>query len=188
MGFLWGKRKALEALPTFREDFIPNEPPGKIEAGTFVYENVAGMDAAIRYLESLGQDPESHSNANSRRANLVRGMEAIRRYDTILSLHLLRALKECGATIYGISAENQLDRRVPTVCFNIKNISPARVTEEMARAAIGIRDGHMYSPRLMKRLNLTLDSGAVRASLVHYNTLDEINRFATVLHDLSRHA
>ena len=46
MGFLWGKRATLEALPTFREDFIPDEIPLKIEVGTFVYENVAGMNAA----------------------------------------------------------------------------------------------------------------------------------------------
>ena len=44
-------------LPTFREDFIPDEPPGKIEAGTFVYENVAGMDAAVSYLAQLGRTP-----------------------------------------------------------------------------------------------------------------------------------
>ena len=55
MGFLWGRRELLEKLPTFREDFIPDEPPGKIEAGTFIYENVAGMQAAVRYLETLGQ-------------------------------------------------------------------------------------------------------------------------------------
>ncbi len=54
MGFLWGKRAALEALPTFREDFIPDQIPTKIEVGTFVYENVAGMDAAITYMEELG--------------------------------------------------------------------------------------------------------------------------------------
>src|SRR5580704_7591222 len=43
MGFLWGRLELLQALQTFREDFIPDEPPGKIEAGTFIYENVAGM-------------------------------------------------------------------------------------------------------------------------------------------------
>ena len=51
----------------------------------------------------------------------------------------------------------------------------------MARREIGIRDGHMYAPRLMKRLNLSMDSGAVRASLVHYNTLEEIERFGEAL-------
>src|SRR5205807_5708008 len=57
MGFLWGRRKALEALPTFREDFIPDVPPSKIEVGTFVYENVAGMSAAVEYLAGLGKEP-----------------------------------------------------------------------------------------------------------------------------------
>jgi selenocysteine lyase/cysteine desulfurase len=44
----------------------------------------------------------------------------------------------------------------------------------------------MYSPRLMKRLGLTKDAGAVRVSLVHYNTFAEIHRFANVLAGLKR--
>ena len=55
MGFLWGRYELLERLPTFREDFIPDTPPGKIEAGTVCYENVAGMDAAVGYLARLGR-------------------------------------------------------------------------------------------------------------------------------------
>src|SRR6201984_966716 len=66
MGFLWGKQDALARLRTFREDFIPDVAPGKIEAGTFVYENVAGMEAAVNYLHSL--DPGPHSAGESRRA------------------------------------------------------------------------------------------------------------------------
>jgi len=58
----------------------------------------------------------------------------------------------------------------------------------MSRAEIGIRDGHMYAPRLMEKLSLSMDSGAVRASLVHYNTIEEIRRFGNVLLDLSKHA
>jgi selenocysteine lyase/cysteine desulfurase len=41
----------------------------------------------------------------------------------------------------------------------------------------------MYSPRLMARLGL-LPGGAVRASLVHYNTSAEIARFGEALRDL----
>jgi selenocysteine lyase/cysteine desulfurase len=39
----------------------------------------------------------------------------------------------------------------------------------------------MYSPRLMKRLGLALESGAVRASLVHYNTVEEVRRLGSAL-------
>jgi cysteine desulfurase family protein (TIGR01976 family) len=190
MGFLWGRQDLLRELPTFREEFIPNEPPVKIEAGTFVYENVAGMDAAIGYLASLGDEREGHGSAasSSRRGNITIAMKAIRQYEETLSLEMLHVLNESGAIVYGISAKERIGERVPTFCFNLPRVAPAAVTEAMSRADIGIRDGHMYSPRLMKRLGLSLESGAVRASLVHYNTIEEIHRFGNVLLDLSKHA
>jgi selenocysteine lyase/cysteine desulfurase len=94
---------------------------------------------------------------------------------------MLRVLAESNATVYGITAEDEIPRRTPTLCFNLPGVSPAKVTEELAQQKIAVRDGHMYSPRLMKRLGLAQDSGAVRASLVHYNTLEEVERFAKAL-------
>ncbi|MGA8270544.1 MAG: cysteine desulfurase-like protein, partial [Candidatus Sulfotelmatobacter sp.] len=188
MGFLWGRRELLDRLPTFREDFIPDEPPGKIEAGTFVYENVAGMDAAVRYLENLGRSTtadDEMEKSESRRANLRRAFEAIRQYEQLLSLEMLRVLKDCDATVYGLGDKEQIHERVPTLCFNLPNVSPARITEELAKKNIGVRDGHMYTPRLMKRLGLTKEIGVVRASLVHYNTVEEVGRFGNALAEIA---
>jgi cysteine desulfurase family protein (TIGR01976 family) len=188
MGFMWGRYDLLMALPTFREDFIPDEPPGKIEAGTFIYENVAGMDAAVNYLAQVGRTlaDKSGTSLASLGEDTRFAMNAIRVYEQSLSLELLRVLKENGAHIYGIDAENRIAERVPTICFNMPGISPQVVTETAAHAGIGIRDGHMYAPRLMKRLGLTKESGLVRVSLVHYNTFAEIHRFASVLSGLKR--
>ena len=180
MGFMWGRYDLLEALPTFREDFIPDEPPGKIEAGTFIYENVAGMDAAIAYLAQLGRTLAGKSGASLGDDTRV-AMNAIRAYEQSLSLELLRVLKDNGATLYGINCESRISERVPTICFNMPGVLPRNVTETAARAGIGIRDGHMYAPRLMNRLGVTQDTGVVRVSLVHYNTFAEIHRFANVL-------
>ena len=191
MGFLWGRRELLRRLPTFREDFIPDEPPGKIEAGTFIYENVAGMDAAISYLESLANSDRASSGPSakaSKRQRLVRAMQLIRDYEESLSLEMLAVLRDAGATVWGVTSRDRIHERVPTLCFNLPNVPPARVTETMACAGIGIRDGHMYAPRLMKRLGQPIESGVVRASLVHYNTFDEIHRFGNVLQDLVTYA
>lgn len=181
MGFLYGKRRALEALPTFREDFIPDQIPLKIEVGTFVYENVAGMDAAIAYLEELGARVFPAGSV-SRRALLRQAMEAIRAQEAVLSTELLRRLSEMGGvTVYGVREPAQVHLRVPTVCFNLKGIAPAAVAAHCAENGIGVRDGNMYSPRLLERLGIPTATGAVRASLVHYNTLDEIDHFVNVL-------
>ncbi len=182
MGFLWGRRELLQRLPTFREDFIPDEPPGKIEAGTFIYENVAGMDAAVRYLENLGRTDREEPT----RVRLGRALTAIRAYEELLSTEMIRVLTRCGATIYGIDSELQIRERVPTLCFNLPNIPPSTVTEELAKRNIGVRDGHMYAPRLMRRLGISQEAGAVRASLVHYNALAEVHLFADALAQIAK--
>jgi selenocysteine lyase/cysteine desulfurase len=188
MGFLWGRYEALCRLPTFKEDFIPDVPPYKIEVGTFCYENVAGMNAAVHYLEDLGGRFLPAGN-HPRREKLAAAMREIRAYETMLAREMIAALKRHGAVIYGISDESRLDRRVPTICFNIPGITPQVIAAEMGAARIGIRDGHMFAPRLMARLGLSMDTGAVRVSLVHYNKVEEIRRFEKVLGEIiARHA
>jgi cysteine desulfurase family protein (TIGR01976 family) len=182
MGFLWGRRELLKKLPTFREDFIPDEPPGKLEVGTFVYENVAGMDAAVSYLAKLGERVGDNAQL---RALLVRAMDAIREYEQVLSLEMLRVLRDAGAEVYGIREPGQVSQRVPTFSFNLRGIPPGRVASELARNNIGVRAGHMYAPRLMQRLGLDPKSGAVRASLAHYNTMEEIRRFGELLRKIA---
>jgi cysteine desulfurase family protein (TIGR01976 family) len=179
MGFLWGRQETLNALPTFREDFVPDTTPAKMEIGTYIYENVAGMDAAVRYLEELGR--LVNPAATARRDAVAAGMESVRDYEALLSRAMLDALSAVKATVYGITARDQLSLRTPTLCFNLPGISPAKVTEALAQQNIGVRDGHMYSPRLMKRLGLAKETGAVRASLVHYNTMEEVQKFQNAL-------
>jgi cysteine desulfurase family protein (TIGR01976 family) len=184
MGFLWGRLETLNALPTFREEFVPDTTPAKLEIGTYIYENVAGMDAAVRYLEDLGR--VINPAAKARRAALVAATEAVRDYEAQLSSAMLDVLSKAGATVYGVTAKDQISQRTPTLCFNLPGILAMKVTEQFANQNIGVRDGHMYSPRLMERLGLTRESGAVRASLVHYNTFEEVQKFGRALAAIAR--
>jgi cysteine desulfurase family protein (TIGR01976 family) len=143
MGFAWCRRESINRLPTFREHFIPDVTPDKLEAGTYVYENVAGMAAAIGYLEGLGDGP-------TRRERLSRAMTRIAEYERT---------------------------------FSVDGRSASSIAEALASRDIGVRSGHMYSPRLIARLGRA-DDGVVRASLVHYNTVDEIARFRAALAEI----
>jgi len=182
MGFAWCRREAINRLPTFREDFIPNVTPDKLEAGTYVYENVAGMNAVVEYLEDLGARV-TKANGGSRRERLRAALSAIAQYERGLSLALLDVVARVpGASVHGISANDEIDRRVPTVAFTVARIAPSAIAEACAARNVGVRSGHMYSPRLMRRLG-TLPNGVVRASLVHYNTTEEIARFGSILEE-----
>jgi cysteine desulfurase family protein (TIGR01976 family) len=188
MGFLWGRYELLRRLPTFREDFIADEPPGKIEAGTLIFENLAGMDAAVDYLARLGRGLSANRLPRAEgelREDVSRGMEAILSYEHSLSAEMLRVLSDCKARVHGISDAARVAERVPTFSFTLGDLAPSEVTSAMALAGIAVRDGHLYCPRLMRRLGLPLESGAIRVSLVHYNTIAEIHRFGNVLSDLT---
>jgi cysteine desulfurase family protein (TIGR01976 family) len=184
MGFAWCRREAIDPLPTFREEFIPNVTPDKLEAGTFVYENVAGMDAAIGYIESLGQRGAGHSNL-TREDAIHHGMLRISEHERTLSNKMLDALAALdregrAVRVHGVADRSRLHERVPTLCFSVQGVESSAIADGLAVREVGVRSGHMYTPRLMTRLGL-MPAGVVRASLVHYNTADEIERFQLAL-------
>jgi cysteine desulfurase family protein (TIGR01976 family) len=188
MGFAWCRREAINRLPTFREDFIPDVTPDKLEAGTYAYENVAGMDAAIAYLEYLGRgylDRVGVPGEGVARSVTIRAaMHTIAEYERTLSNALLDVAAAIpGVTVHGVTDRTQLHHRVPTLCFSVAGVESSAIADGLAAKDIGARSGHMYSPRLMKRLGL-MPAGVVRASLVHYNTIAEISRFGSALREV----
>src|SRR5436309_7112640 len=137
MGFAWCRREAINRLPTFREDFIPDVTPDKLEAGTYAYENVAGMEAAIEYLERLGS------------GSIRAAMALVAEYERTLSSAMLDALQGIpGVTVHGVTHRSRLHERVPTLCFTVDGIESSIVADGFAARDVGVRSGHMYSPRL----------------------------------------
>jgi selenocysteine lyase/cysteine desulfurase len=82
-----------------------------------------------------------------------------------------------------VTARGRLHERVPTLCFSVAGRAAAAVADGLAARDIGARSGHMYSPRLMARLGVA-GGAVVRASLAHYNTVEEIARFGDALRDV----
>jgi cysteine desulfurase family protein (TIGR01976 family) len=186
MGFAWCRAEAIDRLPTFREDFIPDVTPDKLEAGTYAYENVAGMEAVIAYLERLGRRAGQPPGA-PRRTVIRAAMDAIAEYERTLSGALLDTVQAVdGAVVQGISDRLQLADRVPTVSFTVSGVESSAIAAALAARGVGARSGHMYAPRLMQRFNL-MPGGVVRVSLVHYNTLGEVARFRDVLDEVMAH-
>ena len=182
MGFAWCRSEAIDRLPIFREDFIPDVTPDKLEAGTYAYENVAGMEAVVEYLARLGRCFTATPEAS--RAVVVRAaMEAIAAYERTLAQALVDAVLSIdGAIVHGVVDRQHIVERVPTVSFTVRDIAPAAIAAALALRGVGARSGHMYAPRLMQRLKL-MPGGTVRISLVHYNTLGEVSRFRDALDD-----
>ncbi len=70
---------------------------------------------------------------------------------------------------------------VPTISFTVDGRRASEIVEAVAQRKVGIKHGHFYAKRLCDALGLS--DGVVRASLVHYNTLDEVDRLAAALEE-----
>jgi len=109
-------------------------------------------------------------------------MTAIRAYVFELSHALLDILEETpGVTVYGITDTLCLEERVPTCAFTLKGKSPRQVAEQLDEANIYVWDGNYYALAVTERLGLEGSGGMVRVAPVHYNTLEEIQRFGEAL-------
>lgn len=191
IGVLYGRYELLDRLPAYKVRPAPARPPGKFETGTQSHEGVAGLVAALNYLASIGEAygeayQGSFPGMVGRRLALHAGMAAIRAHERGLSAHLLAGLQSVpGLRVWGLTDPARLDRRTPTVAITLEGWHPRRVAERLGERGIYVWDGNYYALAVMERLGLEAGGGAVRIGLVHYNTVEEIDRLIAELQALT---
>ncbi len=179
VGVLWGKRELLESLPCYKVRPSTNELPGKWMTGTQNHEGIAGVAAAVDYLDSLAD------KLPDRRQRLKQTMTAIQAYEQTLSKHLLNGLAERPRFhVWGVRDVKRLNERVPTISITYKDRSPAKLSEYLASRQIYSWAGNMYAVEVAEQLGLEASGGFVRLGLVHYNTTGEIDELLKVLDEM----
>jgi selenocysteine lyase/cysteine desulfurase len=149
---------------------------------------MCGVLGALEYFEWVGETygaefAERYAlEYSGRRLLFKQGMAAIRSYEFELSRALLDILAETpGVTVYGIKDTRRVEERVPTAAFTLMGKSPRRVAERLDEENIYVWDGNYYALAVTERLGLEDKGGMVRVGPVHYNTLEEIEKFGEVL-------
>jgi len=70
---------------------------------------------------------------------------------------------------------------VPTIAFVVEGTPSSAVVPKLDEARVALRFGHFYAKRAIEAMGLADCDGIVRASMVHYNTLDEVDRLIEAL-------
>lgn len=145
----------------------PSEMPTALEAGTLNGHGIAGLHAALSYLEEMG-------------------MEQLRRqemelmwlfYDGVASLP--------GVTVYGDFSDRTMNR-APIVTLNIGSYDSGEVSDELyVRYGISTRAGAHCAP-LMHQALKTVEQGAVRFSFSHRNTKAEVLEAVRAVQELAK--
>jgi len=174
---LYGKKDLLRQLPGTNHYFIgQDETTYKFQPGYVNFELAWGVTGLPEYLKDLA----THHQFTS--TNEV--YEQMAHHEEEIATVLIDFLKT-KKTVRFIGP-NVADKsiRVPTVSFVVGKQDSEALVLETDKHKIGIRFGDFYAARLIDELGLRPQQGVVRVSMVHYNTLEEVERLVGVLEGL----
>lgn len=145
----------------------PADYPTRLEAGTLNGHGLAGLNAALDFLNAMG-------------------LPAIHAREDALARRFYRAVRDLpGVRVYG---DFSASPRAPIVTLNIGDLDSAEVSDELAeRFEIATRPGAHCAPRLHRCLG-TEAQGAVRFSWSYFNTQEETDAAAEAVGILAREA
>src|SRR5690606_27924521 len=161
MGILYGKEKWLDKMPPYQgggemietvtfEKTTYNKLPFKFEAGTPHIAGVIGLDAALKYVQSIG-------------------LENIRIYEKDLMAYAMDQL----TSIDSLRFVGQAAERSGAISFLLEGIHPYDTGEILDKLGIAVRTGHHCAEPIMRQFGIP---GTVRASFSFYNNRDDVNR------------
>ena len=142
----------------------PKEMPTALEAGTLNGHGIAGLHAALGYIEETG-------------------MDHIREKEQFLMRMFYEGVKDIpGVKIYGdFSSYN----RCPIVTLNIRDYDSSEVSDELLMTYdISTRPGGHCAPLMHEALG-TVEQGSVRFSFSHFNTEEEIAAAVKAVRELA---
>jgi cysteine desulfurase family protein (TIGR01976 family) len=176
---MYGKYDLLLPLdPIYHYFYGYDKVPGKLEPGNPNYELAYSTCGIVDYLVALG---ERAGETGSIRQKIEAAYGAITAQEDALTERLLTYLRSRNDCMIVGQSLNTSSQRVPTIAFRIDGREAADLCKAMDAEKIAMRFGDFHSRRLAEYLGLTDHGGMLRVSMVHYNTIEEVDRFTTAL-------
>ena len=174
---------ALVADPALLERVTPaklapasDDVPDRFERGTPAFELLAGVTAAVDWLAGLTDA------GGSRRDRLVAALTAVEEY---LAGLLRRALDGLARDRRRARPARAGAADLDPVVHRSRATRPLAVAEHLAQRRVSVWNGDNYAYELMDRFGLQDSGGAVRASLVLYNTAADVDRLLEAVAELA---
>ncbi|HEY6944415.1 MAG TPA: cysteine desulfurase-like protein [Candidatus Acidoferrum sp.] len=184
MGTLYGKREHLQRFKPYKVRPATDAIPDCWETGTQVQELIAGIGASVDYIAELGRHCDL--SVKNRREALQAAYSATVPYERTLLTKLLQGLQTIpGVKVYGIADPRRFSERCSTISLRMGEHHPTEIARFLGDRGIFTWDGNFYAMNLSERLGVEQKGGVLRIGLVHYNTMEEVDRLLGALREFT---
>lgn len=181
MGVLYGRREHLQRIRPYKVRPNTNAIPNCWEWGTLNHECIAGIEACVEYIADLGR-LSPHLQATTRRGAIESAYAAFREHERSLIEKMMAGLRSIpGLKIYGITDPARFSDRCATFAVRIQGYTPLELATRLGELGFFTWDGNYYALNLTEHLDVEKSGGFLRIGLVHYNTLEEVDRLLASL-------
>ncbi len=185
MGVLYGNREHLQRLRPYKVRANTDSIPNCWEWGTLNHECIAGIKACVDYWEELGR--RANPSAATRRAAILAAHAAIHQHERTLMEKMIAGLLAIpGLKLYGITDPKLFDHRCATFVVRSEGHPPLELATKLGERGIFTWDGNYYALNLTEQLDVERSGGFLRIGLVHYNTMEEVERLLAALREIVR--
>jgi len=182
MGVLFGKREHLKRLRPYKVRPLTETIPFRWEWGTLNHECIAGITACVEYIAEIGRRAR---DVSSRRSAIEGAYEAIHQHERALVDRAMAGLRQIpGLRIYGITDPARFNERCSTLAIRIEGHTPRELATKLGERGFFAWDGNYYAVNLTERLGVEKSGGFLRIGLVHYNTLEEVDRLVAAMREI----
>jgi cysteine desulfurase family protein (TIGR01976 family) len=185
MGVLYGKREHLKRLQPYKVRPLTDNIPNCWEWGTLNHECIAGIKACVDYWEELGR--RAKPSVANRRAAILAAHEAIHPHERALMEKMIAGLLAIpGLKLYGISDPRRFENRCATIVVRVEGFTPLELATKLGDRGFFTWDGNYYALNVTEQLGVESTGGFLRIGLVHYNTMEEVERMLAALREVVR--
>jgi cysteine desulfurase family protein (TIGR01976 family) len=183
MGVLCGKREHLKRLRPYKVRPLTDAVPNCWEWGTLNHECIAGIKGCVEYWEELGR--RAKPLAVDRRAAILAAHKAIHAHERRTMEKMITGLLAIPRLkLYGIVDPGQFDSRCATIAARIEGFTPLELATALGDRGFFTWDGNYYALNVTEQLGVERSGGFLRIGLVHYNTIEEVERMLAALRDI----
>jgi cysteine desulfurase family protein (TIGR01976 family) len=183
MGVLYGKREHLKKLHPYKVRPNTDNIPNCWEWGTLNHECIAGIKACVDYWEALGR--RANPAVATRCAAIMAAHEAIQEHERRMMEKMVEGLLAIpGLKLYGISDPRRFEERCATFVVRIEGHTPLELATKLGECGFFTWDGNYYALNLTEQLDVERLGGFLRIGLVHYNTMEEVERLLAALREI----
>jgi len=181
-GLLYVRPEVLDTIANQGHFFNAGDPRNRLMPAGPQHGEIASASGVIDYFEMIDAHHFGNDGAGTA-TRIARTAALFEAHETAQANRVLTLLRDRGVRIIGPDTA-VAGKRAATIAFTSPKQPNAKIADNLRSRHVACGVSHFYACRLVEALGIDLEDGVMRVSMVHYNSVGDVDRLLEALDDI----